>query len=211
MSVKTTLLSALIMFVLLISASAQNFEVTGQVGGQINGGFDLSTSRFQRIEIANALNYGITAGFLLGQHPAIEFQWNRMEADTRAQPINRGSSVTVFSLAQDQYMVHFLYHLTDKEARTRPFMFFGLGASTLDPGRSGLKGITRFAFSLGAGAKRNLSQHLGLRGQVKWSPTYITTTNGGYWCDPFWGGCWVVGNDHYLHEFDISGGITLRF
>ena len=51
----------------------------------------------------------------------------------------------------------------------------------------------------------------GLRGQAKWSPTYITTSDAGYWCDPFWGGCWVVGNDHYLHEFDVSGGIILRF
>jgi hypothetical protein len=52
---------------------------------------------------------------------------------------------------------------------------------------------------------------LGLRGQIKYSPTYITTTNGGYWCDPIWGGCWQVGNNHYLNEFDVTGGLTVRF
>lgn len=207
-----TLLSIVGIFVLFSSAVAQNFEITGQVGGQINGGLDLSTSLFHRIEVANALNYGITASYLPGEHAGIEFQWNKMNADTRAQPIAGGSSVKVFSLGQNQYMANFVYHFTDKEARTRPFMFFGLGASSLDPDRSGVNGTTRLAFSLGAGAKRNLSRHLGLRGQVKWSPTYITSTNnGGYWCDPFWGGCWVVGNNHYLHEFDITGGVTVRF
>ena len=101
--------------------------------------------------------------------------------------------------------------LTDREAKLRPFGFFGLGASDLSPDRSGVNGATRFTFALGAGAKYNVSNHLGFRGQIKWSPTYLTTTDGGYWCDPFWGGCWVVGNNHYLHEFDFTGGITLRF
>jgi len=212
MNLKAALLSGIASVLLISSAIAQNFEITGQVGGQINGGLDLSTSLFHRIEVGNALNYGLTAGFLLGEHPAIEFQWNKMSADTRAQPINGGSSIKVFSLGQNQYMANFLFHFTDRESRTRPFAFFGLGASSLDPDRSGVKGTTRFAVSLGAGAKRNLSKHLGLRGQVKWSPTYLsTTTNGGYWCDPFWGGCWVIGNNHYLNEFDVTGGITLRF
>jgi opacity protein-like surface antigen len=211
MTMKIVLLSAVSFFALLTPAIAQNFEVTGQVGGQLNGGLDLATSLFHRIEVGNSLNYGVTFGYLVGEHSAIEFQWNQTKADTRAQPIGGGSSVNVFSLGQNQYMGNFLFHFTDREARTRPFMFFGLGASSLDPDRSGVRGATRFAFSLGAGVKRNLSKHFGLRGQVKWSPTYLTTTDGGYWCDPFWGGCWTVGNDHYLNEFDITGGITLRF
>jgi len=210
-SMKVAIVSVIGAFVLLASASAQNFEVTGQVGGQINGGLDLSTSLFHRIEVANALNYGLTVGYLAGQHGGIEFQWNKMNADTRAQPVGGGQSVKVFSLGQNQYMANFVYHFTDKEAHTRPFAFVGLGASSLDPDRSGVRGATRFAFSFGAGLKHNLSQHIALRGQVKYSPTYLTTTNGGYWCDPFWGGCWNVGNNHYLHEFDVSGGITFKF
>jgi hypothetical protein len=47
------------------------------------------------------------------------------------------------------------------------------------------------------GAKYNFSQRLGARLQAKWSPTYIATTIQGFWCDPFWGGCWVVGNSHF--------------
>jgi len=211
MSLKTTRLLTIAIFAFLASAVAQNFEITGQVGGQFNGGLDLSTSIFHRIEVGNALNYGITAGYLLGEHGAIEFQWNKMNADTRAQPIGGGSSIKVFQLGQNQYMGNFVIHLTDREAKTRPFAFFGLGASSLDPDRSGVKGTTRFAFSVGAGIKHNLSKHLGLRGQIKYSPTYLTTTDGGYWCDPFWGGGWGVGHNHYLNEFDIGAGITLRF
>ncbi len=212
MNLKTTLLPALLCFIFLLpAASAQNFEVTGHIGGQFNGGLDLSTTLFHRIEVGNSMNYGLTAGYLLGEHGGIEFQWNHTQADTVAQPLGGGSDVKVFNLHQDQYMGNFVFHFTPREAKLRPFVFIGLGASDLSPDRSGVSGTTRFAAALGAGAKYNLSKHVALRGQAKWSPTYITTTDGGYWCDPFWGGCWAVGNDHYLHEFDITGGITFRF
>lgn len=189
----------------------QNFEITGQVGGQINGGYDLSTSLYHRIEVANGVNYGITTGYLLGEHMGAEFQWNHNSADTRGQAIGGISSVKLFSLNQNQYMGNLLFHLTSREVKMRPFLFLGLGANTLEPNTSGVKGSTRFAYALGAGAKYNVSRHLGLRTQLRWAPTYLTTTNGGYWCDPIWGGCWAVGNSHYLHEFDITAGFTLRF
>jgi len=211
MDAKKVALSALIVLFLLTSAFSQNVELTGYVGGQVNGGLDLSTSLFRRIEVENSMNYGLSAGYLVGEHYGVEFQWNHSKADTLAQPAGGGSDIKVFALNQDQYMGNFLFHFTDREAKLRPFAFFGLGASHLSPDRSGVDSTTRFAFSLGGGAKYNISKHFALRGQAKWSPTYITTTDGGYWCDPFWGGCWVVGNDHYLHEFDITGGITFRF
>ena len=210
MNVQTVVLSCLSL-VLLPSAFAQNFEISGHIGRQFNGGIDLSTSLFQRIDVADSTNFGATAGYLLGDHYGVEFQWNHTRADTSAQPLGGGPEVKIFTLNQNQYMGNFVFHFTGRESRLRPFAFIGHGASDLSTNRPGVSGTTRFAFALGGGAKYNLSKHFGLRGQAKWSPTYITTTNGGYWCDPFWGGCWVVGNDHYLHEFDISGGITLRF
>jgi hypothetical protein len=86
-----------------------------------------------------------------------------------------------------------LLPLHNRESKLRPFRFFGLGASDLSPDRSGVSGVTRFAFAFGGGAKYNVSKHFGFRGQAKWSPTYLATTDAGYWCDPFWGGCRVVG------------------
>lgn len=193
------------------SLAAQKFEVTFMVGGQINGGYDLSTSLFNRIEVANGVNYGITAGYLLGEHGGIEFQWNRNSADTRGQASGINSP-KLFTLTQNQYMGNFLFHFTPREVKLRPFLFVGLGGNALGTDVSAVSGSTRFVFALGGGAKYNVSNHFGLRAQLRWAPTYLTTTsNGGYWCDPFWGGCWVVGNSHYLHEFDIGGGFTLRF
>lgn len=211
MSTKSLALFLLTSIVLVTFAFSQDIEFTGQVGGQLNGGLNTSTSLFHRIEVANGVNYGITAGYLLGEHYGVEFQWNQNKSSTFAQPNGGFSSVKLFTLSQNQYMGNFLFHLTSRDIKLRPFVMFGIGANALDPDVHGVNGTTRFVYSLGAGAKYNVSNHLGLRAQAKWSPTYITTSNAGYWCDPFWGGCWAVGNNHYLNEFDVTGGITLRF
>jgi len=212
MTLKGRIYQLLAILTLMVPAAlCQNFEVTGQVGGQFNGGLDLHDSLFHRIDVQNGVNYGVTAGYLFGEHMGLEFQWNRNKSGTTGQPIGGGNSIKLFDLTSNQYMGNFLFHLADKETKMRPFAFFGLGANALSPDASGVRGATRFVFSLGGGAKYNMSEHWGLRGQFKWSPTYITTTDGGIWCDPFFGGCWVIGNDHYLHEFDVSGGVTFRF
>ena len=69
MKIKTILLLAVGGFFLtpVLSFAQQNFEIGGYVGGQINGGVDLSTTLFHRIEVQNGTNYGITAGYLLGE------------------------------------------------------------------------------------------------------------------------------------------------
>jgi opacity protein-like surface antigen len=215
MKIKTILFSALTCLVLLPSARgqrAQNIEITGYVGGQLNGGMDLSTTIFRRIDVQNSMNFGASAGYLFGEYFGIEFQWNKARSDTVAQPRGGGPDAKLFTMNQNQYMGNFLLHFTSQESALRPFAFIGMGASSLSTNRASVSGTTRFAFSLGAGAKYNLTKHVGLRGQMKYTPTYLTTTdNGGYWCDPFWGGCWVVGNNHYLNEVDFTGGIVFHF
>jgi hypothetical protein len=217
MKANTIFLSALASILLLASAGfAQegggNFEVSGMVGGQINGGVDLSTTQFKRLEAGNGLSYGATVGYLLGEHYGAEFQWNRNETQVHAQSIFNVPSVKLFNMTQDQYLGNFLLHLTPREAHLRPYVSFGLGANNISANTHGVGSSTRFTFALGGGAKYYMGRHLGLRAQLQWVPTYLgSTNNGGYWCDPFWGGCWVVGNQHYLHSFNIGGGVTLRF
>ena len=127
-----------------------NIELGAYGGGQINGGVDLTTTLFHRIDVGNSVNYGLTLGYLLGEHYGVEFQWNHSDAGTRAQPIGGVSSIKVFNLTQNQYMGNFLVHLTPRETMLRPYIFFGLGANALAPDRGGVQGSTRFAFALGS-------------------------------------------------------------
>jgi opacity protein-like surface antigen len=212
---KTRILSAVTSFLLLTSAFAfaQNVEVGVYVGGQLNGGLDnFQTTLFDRLEVENGANYGLTFGYLLGEHGGVEFQWNHTNTGTLAEPFGGGADVNLFSLTQNQYMGNFLFHATSREHKFRPYFMFGLGATNFGADRSGVDSATKFTWAIGGGAKYNMGKHFGLRGQLRYAPTYITTTStGGYWCDPFWGGCWVAGESHYLQSGDLTGGITFRF
>lgn len=192
-------------------AVAQKFEVTAFIGGQSNGGIDLSTTLFRRIDVQNGKTRGLSAGYLLGDRYGVEFMWAYNNADTLAQPRGTGSDIRVFTLDTNQYFGNFQYHFAGREKSLRPFLLVGGGATNLSPARQGVTSTTRFAFDVGGGVKYNFTRRFGLRLQAKWSPVYITTTNAGYWCDPFWGGCWAVGDNHYLNEFDATAGLTLRF
>jgi len=114
MNLRTALLVGLSFFVFLPSTSAQKFEITGHVGYQFNGGLDLSTSLFHRIEVVDSANYGATAGFLFGNLYGVEFQWNHTRADTFAQPVGGGQDIKVFKLNQNQYMGNFLFHFASQ-------------------------------------------------------------------------------------------------
>jgi opacity protein-like surface antigen len=211
---KTNLLLVAIVCSLVGAPTAwaqKGIEITPFIGVQTNGGLDISTALFDHINVQNGLNYGVSAGYLIGNYGAVEFIWNHNQADTLAQPRSGGADQKVFSLNNNQYLGDFVLHFKDRESRLRPFVLLGAGVSNLSPDRNDVKSITRFAWALGGGAKYNFSKHLGLRLQAKWSPTYITTTTTGYWCDPFWGGCWAQGDSHFLQEFDATAGLTLRF
>lgn len=189
----------------------QSFEVTGSIGGQVNGGLDLSTAIFHNLDVQNAFARSAGISYEPSQRSAVEFMWTYSSADTVSQSMAGALGTKVFSLDMNQYFWNFLFHFANREQRLRPFVLAGLGATTLGPAQNGVKGTSRFVFALGGGAKYNFTRHFGLRLQAKWSPTYLATTQSGYWCDPAWGGCWTVGENHYLNELDVSAGITLRF
>jgi outer membrane protein W len=194
-----------------IFARGQNIEVTASVGGQINGGLDLDTTLYKRLEVQNGWTYGLSAGYLFGHNYGVEFAWHYNQAGAVGQPRSGAASTKLFNLDTNQYFGNFLYHFTSDLHPMRPFVLVGLGATNLSPNVQGVDSTTRFVMAFGGGVKYNISRHVGLRFQAKWSPTYITTTANGYWCDPVWGGCWASGNSHYLNELDGTAGITFRF
>jgi hypothetical protein len=211
---KTSLLWAAIAWTVVAAPTAwaqRGIEVTPFIGGQINGGLDLATARFNRLEVQNGLNYGVSVSSLIGKYTGVEFMWNHNQAHTLAQSPGGGADLKVFSLNTNQYLGDFVVHFKDRESRLRPFVLFGAGATNLAPDRSHVNSITRFAWVFGGGVKYKLSKHLGVRLQAKWSPTYINTTTEGIWCDPFWFGCWAKGDSVFLKEFDGTAGLTFRF
>ena len=146
---KKNLLLAAIAWTVVAAPTAwaqRGIEVTPFIGGQINGGLDLSTPLYNRLDVQNGLNYGVNAGYLIGKYGGVEFMWNHNQADTLAQSIGGGADRKVFGLKTNQFLGDYILHFNDRESRLRPFVLFGAGATNLAPDRSHVNGITRFAW-----------------------------------------------------------------
>jgi opacity protein-like surface antigen len=213
MKIRTNLLFAIAWAIVAAPATwaQRGIELTPFIGGQTNAGLDLSTAVYNHIDVQNGLNYGISAGYLIGKYGGVEFMWNHNQADTLARSTSGGADQKVFNLTTNQYLGDFVMHFKDRESRLRPFVLFGAGVTNLAPDRSHVNSITRFAWVFGGGVKYSFSKHLGVRLQGKWSPTYINTITEGVWCNPYWFGCWSKGDSVFLKEFDATAGLTFRF
>ena len=133
---KTNLLWAVIAWTVVAAPAAcaqRGIEVTPFIGGQINGGLDLSTPLYNRLNVQNGLNYGVNAGYLIGKYGGVEFMWSHNQADTLAQPIAGGPDLKVFGLNTNQFLGDYILHFKDRESRLRPFVLFGAGATNLTP------------------------------------------------------------------------------
>lgn len=100
------------------------------------------------------------------------------------------------------------------DAKMRPFAFVGVGATHFGtvntPNDRTIGGETQFSTKWGGGLKYYPTPKVGLRVAFQWTPTYIKSDPGGWWCDPYWG-CYAVGSSQYSNQFEFSGGVTFRF
>jgi opacity protein-like surface antigen len=191
--------------------SQKGIEITPFIGGQINGGLDISTPVFNSIDMQNGMSYGVSGVYLLREYTGVEFMWNHNTANTLAQMTDGGPGPRVLEVHTNQFLGDFIVHFKSRESRFRPYVLVGAGISNLAAGGNYSGSITRFAWAFGGGVKYNLSQHLGVRLQMKTSPTYINSGAKQFWCEPSTGGCWSIGENNFLQELDFSGGITFRF
>jgi hypothetical protein len=206
-----------------IPAQAQDprLELRGWVGYTFSDGVSGDTyeadngEAYNRVDPDNSASYGFAAGFMLTENVEVGFLWDRQDTVLVA----KGTAATeVSDLNIDNYHGYIAYNFGYGDAPIRPYVLGGLGATryggifiqgqteTLD-----LPASSRFSTTWGAGVKIYPGRNFGVFGGVRWTPTYIKTDAAGWWCDPWWGGCWVVGNAQYSNQWELEGGINLRF
>jgi len=144
-------------------------------------------------------------GFQFGQ------QFSTLEL-TATQPIGK---VDATDMTVNKYHGLFTYNWGFGDSTLRPFFFGGLGATHYSP--DPIMGIevessTRFSTTWGGGVKYYATDNLGFNFTGRWTPTYINSDPGGIWCSPYWpGACWVLSDANYSNQFEMSGGVNIRF
>ena len=109
----------------------------------------------------------------------------------------------------------FTWAVGEEEDTVRPYMFGGLGATnySFSPiAGNPVGGETKFSSTWGGGVKVFTSRHVGFRLTGRWTPTYISTDSSGMFCSAAWtDGCWVTSQGNYSNQFEVGGGLVLRF
>jgi hypothetical protein len=211
--IRKTILMAAAVALVAGTASAQDsrVELSATAGWTFSdgvnvGGLDDSPIR---VDPKDAFSWGARLGFNLTSNVEAGFLFASQATDLEA------SGIINLSVPQTVYNYHgyFAYNFGDSDATARPYVLGGLGVTqygSLQTAMGDIGGDTQFSTTWAAGLKMFPSPRFGLRLEARWTPTYIKSDPGGYWCDPYWG-CYTVGEPEYSNQYELSGGIIIRF
>jgi opacity protein-like surface antigen len=181
-------------------AWAQRWELALLGGYTTEGGIDKKAPQFQELEIESGFTWGVVAGRSLTPHLAVEVSWARQESALGLE-IAAGEA-ELFDLNVDQIQAAMAYQLGGEGARIRPFLLAGLGAAIFSAREP--ENEAKLSLALGAGVKWHGSGRVGARLQARYLPTHLSDASSDF-CDPF-GFCQA-----WLQQFELTGGVTLRF
>jgi hypothetical protein len=169
---------------------------------------------YNRVDPKDAFSWGLRLGFLATENVEIGLVFDQQSTSLE---VGGTSSFELGDLSLRNYHGYFAYNFGDIDATTRPYVLIGLGATqygTINVSAGGLQrdidGNTRFSGTGALGVKIFPTPGFGIRLEGRWTPTYIKSDAAGWWCDPYWG-CYVVGDAQYANQWQLGGGITLRF
>jgi opacity protein-like surface antigen len=209
----------LIAGVLPVSAQAR-VEISGFAGWAFSDGVDgdaqlgIDGNFYDRVDPKDGVTFGFNVGVLASDHAEVGFMFGRQASTLVADGTNQRE---IGDMNVSTYHGYFGYNWGDPDGSVRPFFFGGLGATTFGEVTGTIAGQTRtissetqFSTTWGAGVKLYPAPNVGVRIGLHWTPTYIKSDAGGWWCDP-WYGCYLVGNAQYSNQFQFNGGIIFRF
>jgi hypothetical protein len=214
-------IAALITLVSASSAYAQRVEVSGIFGWTLSDGVTgqavlaADGNIYDAVDVKDSASWGFSFGVNATENFEVGFLYGQ-QMSTAAVEGTRTRELG--DLKVNTYHPYIAYNAGPSDAKIRPFIMLGMGATNYGPvsftQANGTvretSGETQFSTTWGAGVKVFASPNVGLRVGAQWTPTYIKSDAAGWWCDPYWG-CYLVGDAQYSNQFQFNGGITFRF
>jgi hypothetical protein len=209
------------LFISLVPAHGQKYEITPLVGGMYGGTLKLdqrAVSRNFDAHLQNSLSFGIAGGFRFEDGidecedcDLIEFRWLRQYTHLGFKqdplvptPVTAPAFHPAVTL--DRYLGDFTHEWTVRDAKMiKPFVTASLGAARMStPATS----ATRFAFGIGTGVKIFPKRRWGIRFEVEYLPIVMHAELQRVVCS---GGCVVVLNGGVMNQIELSIGPAFRF
>jgi hypothetical protein len=169
---------------------------------------------YDRIDPKDSMMFGIAGGVYVTPSWELGFMWRRQATTIQ---VSGTKTTDLGDSTINGYHGFFAYHFGDPEAKVRPYILGGIGATSFggfdytapDGTAQQVGGETQFSTTWAFGVKAYASRNIGFQAGIQWTPTYIKSDPAGYWCG--WYGCYLVGDAQYSNQFEFSGGVTFRF
>jgi len=216
MRLKVTLLVALLVAGSVGTALAQQpgtrgIEITPLFGYRWGGAMS-TIPGIRDFDTKDNISYGVALVKRLPRNSAVDFNWTHFSGDIEATtttlfpgspPI--GTKLTGPTIVRDDILMNGYWYAFDPTRPMIPYFTLGIGASIFGSDKTST--IGRFAWDIGAGLRRELSDKMALSIQGLWLPTWVTTGSG-LWCDPWY--CYSVGTGEYYDQFELSGKLSIK-
>jgi opacity protein-like surface antigen len=205
-----------LLFAAVSTRAQQRFEVTPFVGYETSASYPVSVFAtggggpipIDRLRVNDGLAYGTFIDITLTENAEFDFMWDRNKTSYDAHNILTNSYFKAYNSDIDQFQFGSLYMFRTSEAKLRPYIVGGLGF-THDSNSNGTANRTEFSWSIGGGVKYYAGRHIAFRGDIRYLPTYGSSSNATY-CDPFFG-CYTTRVSNYLNRANMVGGIVFKF
>jgi len=159
-------------------------------------------------------SWGLNLGYHVNDNAEVGFLFSKQGSTLEIDGTNTRE---IGDMSVDNYHGYFAYNFGDTDAKVRPYVLLGLGAThygsvpfTVGSTSRETEGNYQFSSTWGAGVKIYPTQRVGLKLGARWTPTYIKSDSTGWWCDPYWG-FFVTQDAQFSNQFSFTGGVTIRF
>jgi len=203
-----------------VSAQDQRIEISGFGGYTFSEGIEtdpgsLVGAVIDEVNPTSGPSYGVGLDVFVTDVASIGFRWGRQDSNLE---VKGTTTRQVTSMTLNHYHGVFTYHFGSSDT-VQPFFFGGAGITDVSFGDvMGLpiEADSRFSSTWGGGVKVFPTPRVGLNVTGRWTPTYIKSDPAGVYCSPYWspyypGGCAVLSDPDYMNQFEITGGVSLRF
>jgi len=192
----------LTLLAMLVAAPAfpQGLEVTAFGGYTTSGGLQHDSRTVEDLKLAGSSTWGASASFFFSPRFGVEASWARVGSGVELSAA--GATQEMFDVTIDQIQGSLVYQFGSIDSRWRPFACAGAGAAAFSS--TDIESETKLAFNVGGGLKWLPSKRFGARVQARYTPTYLHDASSDL-CDPF-GFC-----QSWLHQFELTGGVVVRF
>ncbi len=219
---KTLLVALAVGLAAASSAQAQSskFEISAVAGWTFSDGVDgpavtvPGEGTFNRIDPKDSFSWGLRFGYLLTENHEIGALFDMQPTQLE---LSGTGTATLGDINIFNYHAYYTYTFLNIDAVARPYLLIGLGATnfssvdvTLGDTPQSVGGSTEFSGTLAGGVKLFpfASSKFGLRAEVRFTPTYIKSDPGGWWCG-YWG-CYLTEDPQYANQWELNGGFVLR-